>query len=190
MPVIQVTSEELGARGQHVRKLLRPLSKRPDGPAWRPKTTQYNYVIGTHDGSPSSSSHQDWRFATFVPGLRAMYFELWKRVDDESWCLDRAYLNIFQTDPTTRTESKFLSLHCDPNEPDDAPHAIYKRGPHLHIQAANDPFPHAHITLTGEHLGDILSSFDSLFRAIEWAVRMLKEEVFDAMMYKSSLDKV
>lgn len=183
MPVIQITSEDLWSRGQHVRELLRPLSKQTDGPAWRPtKRAPYNYVIGTHDGSPSSSNYRDWRFGTFVPGLRAMYFELWKRVDEESWCLDRAYLNIFQTDPTTRTESKFLSLHCDPNEPDDAPHAIYKRGPHLHIQAANDPFPHAHIALTGKHLETILSSLDSLFKAIEWAVYMLKEEVFDAMM--------
>lgn len=181
MPVIQITSEELRARGRHIRELLRPLSKQPDGPAWEPKTTQYNYVIGTHDGSPSSSNHQDWRFATFVPGLRANYFELWKRID-EFWYLDRAYLNIFQTDPIARTEKKFLSLHCDPNEPDDAPHAIYKRGPHLHIQAASDPFPHAHIALTGEHLDVVLNSFDSLFKAMEWAVYMLKEQVLDVMI--------
>jgi len=183
MPVIQITSKEFRSRSQPIRELLRPLSKQSGGPAVTfTGRSLRQCVVGTHDGSPSSSGHQDWRFATFVPGLRANYFELWKRVDEESWCLDRAYLNIFQTDPTARTEKKFLSLHCDPNEPDDAPHAIYKRGPHLHIQAANDPFPHAHIALTGEHLGDVLSSFDSLFKAIEWAVRMLKEEVFDAMM--------
>lgn len=183
MSVIQVASRKLYSRGQCIQELLRPISKQSSGPAWKQtgKGT-YNCVIGTHDGSPPSSSHQDWRFATFVPGLRANYFEVWKRVDEESWYLDRAYLNIFQTDPTTHTESKFLSLHCDPNEQDDAPHAIYKKGPHLHIQAASDPFPHAHIALTSEHLDVVLGSFDSLFKAMEWAMYMLKEQVLDAMV--------
>ena len=177
MPFIQVTSKELGARGQYVRELLRPLTRRMDGPAWQRKTTQYTWIIGTHDGAPPHSSPQEWRFATFVPDLRATYFELWRRVDEESWCLHQAYLNIFRTDPAMREESKFLSLHCDPNESDDAPHATYKKGPHLHIQAADDPFPHAHIALTGKHLDMVLSSVDSLSEAIEWAVRMIKEEV-------------
>jgi len=182
MPVIQIASEELRARGRHVRELLRPISKQSGGPAWKlTGRSSYQCVIGTHDGSPSSS-HQDGRFATFVPGLRANYFELWRRVGEESWYLDRAYLNIFQTDLIARTEKKFLSLHCDPNELDDAPHAIYKKGPHLHIQAANAPFPHAHIALTGEHLDVVLGSFDSLFKAMEWAVYMLKEQVLDAMV--------
>ena len=186
MPIIQITSKELKSRGQHIRELLRPLSKQEDGPAWQPKTTPYNYVIGTHDGSPSSSSHQDWRFATFVPDLQAGYFELWRRID-EFWYLDRAYLNIFKTDPIARTEKKFLSLHCDPNEPDDSPHAIYKRGPHLHIQAARDPFPHAHIALAGRHLDVVLDSFESLFQAMEWAVHMLKEQVLSAMVQNTEL---
>jgi hypothetical protein len=181
VPVIQITSEALGSRGQNVQKLLRPISKQPGGPAWEPKSNQNRYLIGTHDGSPPASSHQDWRFATFVPNLRANYFEVWKRFE-ELWYLDRAYLNIFQTDPTTRIEKKFLSLHCDPNEPDDALHAIYKKGPHLHIQAADVPFPHAHIALSGEHLDTVLGSFDSLFKAMEWAVRMLKEQILDAMV--------
>jgi hypothetical protein len=185
MPVIQLASRELGARGQYIRKLLQPLSNRPDGPAWKPRATSANYIIGTHDGSPPDSDHREWRFATYVPNLRGMYFELWRRVDDEYWCLDRAYLNIFQTDPATRGESRFLSLHCDPNESDDAPHASYKKGPHLHVQAADDPFPHAHIALTGGHLDIVLSSVDSLSEAIAWAILMLKEEVLDAMIVKS-----
>ena len=184
MPVIQITSNELGPRGERIRELLRPLARQPGGPAWQPKTTQYNYIIGTHDGSPTHSNHREWRFATFVPNLRATYFELWKRVDEESWCLEQAYLNMFRTDLATREESKFLSLHCDPNESDDAPHAIYKRGPHLHIQAADEPFPHAHIALTGGRLDVVLSSVDSLSEVIEWAVRMLKEEVLDAMVVR------
>ena len=84
MLLIQITSKELGARGQYVRELLRPLSRQSDGPAWEPKTTPYTWRIGTHDGSPPSSNPREWRFATFVRGLRAEYFELWRRVDEES----------------------------------------------------------------------------------------------------------
>jgi hypothetical protein len=73
MPVIQITSKELGARGQRVRELLRPLSRQPHGPVWKAKTTQNTWRIGTHDGSPPSSDPQEWRFATFVHGLRAEY---------------------------------------------------------------------------------------------------------------------
>jgi hypothetical protein len=110
-----------------------------------------------------------------------MYFELWKRIDEDLWFLDRAYLNMYKTDPATRQESKFLSLHCDPNEPDEAPHAIYKKGPHLHVQAADDPFPDAHIALAGRDLGPVLSSVDSLSRAIGWAVCMLRDEVLNPL---------
>jgi hypothetical protein len=181
MPVIHITSNELGPRGNRIRELLRPLASQPGGPAWKPKASQYSYIIGTHDGSPTHSNHREWRFATFVPGLRATYFELWRRVDEESWCLEQAYLNVFRTDPATREESEFLSLHCDPNESDDAPHATYKKGPHLHIQAADDPIPHAHIALNIGHLEAVLNSVDSISEAIRLAVLMLKEEVLDAM---------
>lgn len=181
MPVIQITKQELSSRGEHIRKLLEPLTNRPGGPAWKPRVTSQNWIIGMHDGAPPNSSHQEWRFATCVPDLRAAYFELWKRADDEVWCLYQAYLNIFRRDPMTREERKFLSLHCDPNEPDHAPHARYKKGPHLHVQAADEPFPHAHLALTGKHLDIALGSVDSLSEAVEWAVRMLRDEVFDAM---------
>lgn len=186
MPAIQITSKELRSRGGQIQKLLRPLARKLGGPAWKApawkaRGTPQNYIIGTHDGSPPLSGYRDWRFATFVPNFRGMYFERWIQFEDDLWYLDRAYLSIFRTDPDTRSETKFLCLHCDPNESDDAPHAIYKRGPHLHIQVAPDPIPHAHIALNRGHLEAVLSSAESLSEAIGWAVLMLKEEVLDAI---------
>lgn len=185
MPVILSSATELKSRGVRIQKLLRPLTGRTAGPAWSPRIGPLNWIIGTHDGSPPQSDHQDWRFATVVPRLRANYFELWKRtdVDEESWHLDRAYLNMFLRvrEEATFTEKKFLSLHCDPNEPDHADHAKYKKEPHLHVQAADEPFPHAHIVLTGGYRDMVLDSIDSLSEAMEWAVHMLKDEVLNAI---------
>lgn len=101
--------------------------------------------------------------------------------DHDQWYLDRAYLTIFRTDPTTRAEVEFLCLHCDPNESDNADHGIYKQGPHLHIRAAEDPIPHAHIALNRGHLEDVLTSAHNLSEAMELGVLMIKEEVLDTI---------
>lgn len=58
-----------------------------------------------------------------------------------------------------------------------------QEGPHLHIQVATDPIPHAHIALHGGYLKDVLSTIDSLSRAISRVVLMLKNEVLDVMEY-------
>lgn len=182
MPVMQMTLREFRGRGQRVSRLMRPLTKAEHGPAWDLRRTQYSIAIGTHDGSPTESNPAEWRFATRVSGLRAAYYEVWTRVGHDRLCLQKAYLNVFRTNRVTNDETKFLSLHCDPNEPNSAPHARYKKGPHLHIQAAQKPFPSAHIALTCGHLDIILSSVESLSDAIGWAVHMLREEVLDEMV--------
>jgi hypothetical protein len=183
MPIIQAKMEELEHRGEYVRQLLKPIAKHPGGPAWQRKSGVSEFIIGTHDGSPTRSDYRDWRFKTVVPNFQAMYFELWRRSESrqkEFWYLYRAYLSIYQIDHGQQKETEFLCLHCDPNEPDNA-HAIYKRGPHLHINVANHPIPHAHIALNRGHLNEILSSVDTLTTAMEWAVQMLKVEILDAM---------
>lgn len=183
MPIIQCSSAELRSRGKQIQELLQPLTGRPIGPAWDYKKSRFRWIIAMHDGAPSTTSHQDWRFATSVSNLRANYFEVWRAADGDYWHLYQAYLNIFQRirEQTTYAERKFLSLHCDPNEPDEADHAEYKREPHLHIQAADEPFPHAHIVLTGGHSDLVLISIDSLSEAMEWAVLMLRDEVLNAL---------
>ena len=180
---IQLGVHELRNRGEQVRQLLRPLSKRPGGPAWSTKRGTAEFIVGTHEGSPLQSSHQDWRFSVFIPNFRAMYFERWLRSQEdhrEFWYLNRAYLDIYQIVGPTQ-ENKFLCLHCDPNEPDGASHVLYKRGPHLHINAASYPISSAHIALNAGFVAEILSSTDSLTEAMRIALVMLKEEVLDAL---------
>ena len=183
MCVIQISPFELGKRGQKIRHLLQPLSKQPVGPAWKTISRSGQYIIGVHDGSPPQSDFTEWRFATLVHNLQGAYYEIWIRLSDESWYLRQAYLSMHRTDRTSASNTvKFIALHCDPNEPDEASHAIYKKGPHLHIQAADDPIPRAHIALCVGHLNDVLSSVDYLSEAMGLAVRMLREEVLDIMI--------
>jgi hypothetical protein len=183
---LTITMEELSTRGDRVRLLLVPLSGKRDGPAWQPRATTTEYWIAAHDGSPSRSDIRDWRFSTIVPEYKAQYFERWMRTNTgvaESWYLERAYLHIFQFNQRNGTESEFLCLHCDPNESDDAAHALYKQGPHLHIHAgASEPIPHAHIALHVGYLDQVLNSVDSLSEALENAIWMLRDEILAEML--------
>jgi hypothetical protein len=183
MHLIQATFKEVASRGEKVRVLLEPLTPaNSSGPAWEPKFVRNSYIIGTHDGARATTNYRDWRFNTFVPKTYASYFEKWDLLSDDQLCLNRAYLSIFQLDIETRSEREFLCLHCDPNEPDNEPHAIYKKGPHLHIVAALNPIPRAHIPLNMVHLQTILSSIETLSEAIESAVVMLKEEILNRLL--------
>lgn len=183
MPAVELDIEILSSRGEQVRNLLRPLTLKGNGPAWQPKSQNRVYVIGTHDGSPPSGFYRDWRFATYVPSYSCMYFELWREFDSNKWFLDRAYLHLYQTNPHEHSETEFLCLHCDPNEPLEAAHSVYKRGPHLHINGWTlPPLSHAHIALQQErHLDLVLVSCDELTAALCWAVKMIKEEVLEAI---------
>jgi hypothetical protein len=57
----------------------------------------------------------------------------------------------------------------------------YKKGPHLHIKAAEDPLPHAHFALNLGHLNDVLASVESLSDAMKDGILMLREEVLDRL---------
>jgi len=79
MPIIQVKMDALEHRGEYVRELLKPIAKRSGGPAWQRKGRVGEFIIGTHDGSPTQSDYRDWRFKTVAPNFQAMYFELWRQ---------------------------------------------------------------------------------------------------------------
>lgn len=180
--MIVISSRHLRSRGGQIRRLLRPLVRDPGGPAfktvyWRPGEV----VVAAHDGSAVGKQYREWSFATFVHDVRGTYFEKWNQDDNDSWGLHRAYLSLLRIDRMRQSQKELLALHCDPREPDEAPHSIYKRGPHLHVQDASDPIPHAHIALNIGHLEQVLSSVDSLSTAMNLAVRMLKEEILDAI---------
>ena len=115
MAIILMKIGDLGSRGQEVRTMLQPISKLPDGPARDQKSTSRGLIIAIYDGTCPTSEYRDYRFSTFVHNFQAMYFELWKRTeeDEQYWYLDRAFLTIYQI--VDGREKEFLCLHCEPN---------------------------------------------------------------------------
>ena len=108
-----------------------------------------------------------------------MYFEIWNPEDTSrrSWSLYRAYFSLYRVKRATRFEDENLAIHCDPEEADTAPHALYKQGPHLHVTAGSYPLPHAHFALNRGHLVDVLRDAPSLFDALGGAFIMVADEV-------------
>lgn len=182
MPTIQISVEQLTKRINSIPKLLKPLTE----PAIRPACSFYSgkagmgiRIIGAHQGVSPESNYRDWRFSTFVSDYHCMYYELWKSDNGRDFYLINMYLSLFQIDRTKHISHELLALHCDPEEPDNSTHAKYKKGPHIHIKAAESPILDAHIALTCGYLESILSSFDSLTQAMGWAIVMLKEQILD-----------
>ena len=191
MTLVRTTMKDVKSRYQSIGRLLRPL--RPLARDGKPALiscspigcSSSQYGLATYDGSQPATNHGTWRFATFVPGIKGSYFERWLRTETngrEWWCLEKAYLHFFHLNPYTKEETEFLCLHCDPSGPEDAPHAEYKKGPHLHLVRAKPPFPsHAHIALYPGDLDRVLDSVTSLSEATEQAVLMVAEEVLDPL---------
>ena len=116
-----------------------------------------------------------------MPRFFASYHEQWDEISPNRFCLNRAYLTIFQFHLVGSLETEYLCLHCDPNEPD-GPHRTYKQGPHFHIKGGSpDPIPHAHIALNRLHLKEVLSSISSISHALEAAITMLKEQILEPL---------
>jgi hypothetical protein len=98
MAIIQMKISELVSRGENIRTMLRPISKLETGPAWERKSAPGGIIIAVHDGVNPTSDYRDYRFSTFVQNFQAMYFELWRRTeeDEQSWYLEKAYLSIYR----------------------------------------------------------------------------------------------
>ena len=69
-------------------------------------------------------------------------------------------------------------MHTDPQEPDGRL-AIYKRNPHLHIKAANDPIPKSHIAITIGSMKNMIVSNQTIFHAMEQGVKLIREEILE-----------
>jgi len=187
VPSIQVDITELSRRPTDVKQLLRPLVRNPD-PRRSPGYIQCQrasianrrlYVLAAHDGAIPNSDYQDWRFSTYRRDFRCKYYEVWKSIDDRffTYELNRAYFTLFRVYRAPLREDSLFALHSDPITGDTEPHAFYKQGPHLHMDFAEDPLPHAHIALNRSHLEDTLVSVESLSTALSVAVNMLREQV-------------
>jgi len=169
-----------------LRKLLKPLSHDLDGPAIKVESNNDRIVVlAAHGGGITSSEpYRDLRFSTTVKELNAAYFEIWKKADNNRYFLDRAYLGLYQLHSYDEIPSEFLALHCDPY--DKGIHSDYKRGPHLHVMGAQDPFPHAHLALNLCHLEEVLANTSKLFEAYGKAVQMIRFQILDAMNSKQT----
>lgn len=200
MPNVTLSISDLASRGNDVRTMLLPIAaaEQEGGPAWQPRSSSSEFVIGTHDGSPAGSDYRNWTFSTVISNIRAQYFERWLKFDNmgqEIWYLERAYLHVYIVNRASGDRKEILCLHCDPDdEPDvklkdDAPEkyqrllkqSYYKKHPHLHVKVADPPFPHAHIALHVGFLPRISSSVNALTEAMGHAIQMIKDEVLDAM---------
>ncbi len=178
MTHIQLDHANLSLRGNQIRSMLSVLSLDPRGPAWdRRPIGAGSLTFSAYDGSRPSGPVSDWRFLTNTEGMRANYYERWNPVPDVTTLLylDRAYLTIYLR-KSPQEEAELLALHCDPDEPE-GEGAIYKRGPHLHIVAAEYPIPKAHIALAIIHLSDVLASAMNLMDALSKCIIMIRDEV-------------
>lgn len=186
---IEIPSKDVGRRSGRIRQLLTPIAERPADLFVVPKSTVEDLVIAAHGrGFSSSGNFNSLRFRTVAPRFYAMYYERWKRTyvkRAEYYYLYQAYLHLYLID-RVRGESEFLLLHCDPNEPISAAHAKYKQALHIHIESGNadwphNIWPHAHLALNVAYLNSMLKDINSLSKAIEIAVLMLKEEVLELL---------
>ena len=169
----------LYSRGQKIRRLLKAISRDPDGPAWESKGKMQEIVLAAHGGAVISQRYVDWRFPTTNPNFSAQYFERWEKHENNLYFLERSYLHLYWLDDFGTAEKEYILLHCDPNEPEDADHYIYKRNPHLHISVAEQPIPHSHFALCLSNIDDVLSSIDRLDDALGHILLMLRDQVLD-----------
>lgn len=189
MQNIVIPSRSLNHRGAKVQKLLRHISfDSQNGPAYSNIPYHRGHLIGFYGGQFRPGDHpRDWRFKTIAPSIYAMYFEQWipsETGKHSSWYLDRAYLNLYELSDQRfmDSEKEFVCLHCDPNETDVDAHSDYKRVPHIHIKAAQEPIPQAHISLNLDFSDKVLNSVETLFSSLETAIVMLRDEILDRML--------
>jgi hypothetical protein len=181
----EIDADALYARGPEICHMLVPLSGK-GRLAFGVVSYRSQLMIGVHSGPRPEVDVTDWRFSTFVSGIRAAYHERWIAVDErrKRFYIERAYLHLYRRKLHEREESEVMALHCDPNEPDDSgvlKHAVYKRSPHIHVTAAEQPFPHSHLALNATQIDDVLSSIDSLHNAVTSGVVLLRDQVLDLL---------
>jgi hypothetical protein len=183
MSIVPVQEKILSKRGPAIQKLLRRISKDPrNGPAWRRVSGASSLTFAAHEGAPPTSHYRDWRFNTIVPGVTAQYFEAWGNVPGtNNWFLEKAYLHLFVMKSRTEEQEVFC-LHCDPNEGDSERHAIYKKGPHVHMISSVLSLSHAHIPLNLCHLKDVLESHETLFKAFDIGIEMVRDQILTAFL--------
>lgn len=134
-------------------------------------------VLAAHEGGVSTDHYRNWMFRTGAKGLWAQYFEIWAPASTRqaSWSLHAAYLTILELDRNSSVE--VLAVHCDPTDTGAEPQGSFKRGPHLHVKCAREPIPKSHFPFNYGHLDQVLRDCDTLTKALEDALLVVKTEV-------------
>ena len=183
--VCEIDVDRLHTRGQAICAMLVPLAGQTrliSGMV----SHRSGLMIGVHSGSRLDNDATAWRFRTVVDGIRGGYYERWIAVDErrQRYYIDRVYLHLYRRRHFESEETEVMALHCDPNEPEDSgllKHSAYKRGPHIHVTAAQQPFPHSHLALNVAQLDDVLKSIESLDGAVRSGVMLLRDQVLDLL---------
>jgi hypothetical protein len=185
---VELEIRDLQERKRHIMHLLKPLSRAKSGPACDQQLVGNTaIVLCAHEGGMLQSKFADWRFSTCKQNYWANYYELWTLIDskNEKYRLDKAYLTIYRRNKERYTgeEKELLCLHCDPYELDQVtnPSAVYKRSPHLHVEAADHPIPKAHFSLTIGNSPAVLASTQTLTQTLSLCIKMIRCEVLDKM---------
>jgi hypothetical protein len=181
----EIDVDALPSRGHEICEMLTPIAGKVRL-AYRIVPHRSEVMIAVHTGDAPEFDVTDWRFSTVVRGIRAAYHERWIAVDEkrQRFYIERAYLHLYRRRADESDEREIVALHCDPNEPDDSgvlKHAVYKRGPHIHVTASEQPFPHSHIALNSAQIGEVLKSVDSLHNAVAAGVVLLRDQVLDVL---------
>ncbi|MCW3089815.1 MAG: hypothetical protein JWP81_884 [Ferruginibacter sp.] len=74
---------------------------------------------------------------------------------NDRYFLDKSYFHLYTYNNDLK-EFEYILLHCDTSEPNDTPHSIYKKSPHLHIEVAEHPIPKAHFALYNGRVAEVL----------------------------------
>ena len=185
----ELAVDKLQTRRQRVPDMLSPITdSRRVGSSFNLQGDEI--LIGVHSGGKPDIGVRDWRFTTRVRKIRGSYWERWVPTTEKrkSYYLSQAYLQLYLRETSADDESELMALHCDPNEPDDSgllAHAVYKRGPHLHIRSAAEPLPHAHFALNAGHLAEVLKSVESLTGAVQLGINMIRDQVLDLFDFQN-----
>jgi hypothetical protein len=181
--ICELSADHLSGRGELIANMLRPITgSRRVGSSFAPQRDEL--LIAVHSGTRPDTAPRDWRFTTPIRKIRGSYWERWAPTTEKRrrYYLAQAYLQLYWRESAGDDESELLALHCDPNEPDDIgllKHAIYKRGPHVHVMTASQPLPHSHFALNIGHLSQVLSSVEAITGAVQIGVHMIRDQVLD-----------
>jgi hypothetical protein len=134
-------------------------------------------IFSVSSGPELGRDFTHWRFNTKAKGITASYYEIWVHYSKNDYYLDRSYFHLYRINVVDRSESEYVLLHCDACEPGDGAYSLYKQSPHIHVKAADEPLPKAHIALYNGRVNEVLGSLESFDNALKECVQLFRAEI-------------